>query len=50
VVEEPKEQQVEEDAKRPLQVLAQPDELRWWELQLGVRLVDGLYTEIPTGR
>ena len=28
----------------------EPDEERWWELQLGLRLLDGLYTESDTGR
>ncbi len=49
--EKPRTEASEEDEQRPLlPVLAQPDELRWWELQLGVRLLDRLYTEVPTGR
>lgn len=37
--EEPRSQQVERDEQQHLlPALAQPDELRWWELQLGVGL------------
>jgi hypothetical protein len=50
VSEEPRIDETEEDERLLLPVLAQPDELRWWELQLGVRLLDGLYTETATGR
>jgi hypothetical protein len=28
----------------------QPNELRWWELQLGFALPKGLYTDTTTGR
>jgi hypothetical protein len=39
VSEEPRREETEEDEQRLLlPVLAQPDELRWWELQLGVKL------------
>ncbi len=48
--EEPDPEEVEEPEKPLLPVLAQPDERRWWELQLGVRLLDGLYTEDRPGR
>jgi hypothetical protein len=51
VSEEPRTEETEEDEQRVLlPVRMQPDELRWWELQLGVRLLDGLYTESATGR
>ncbi len=40
----------EEREKPPPAVAQQPDERRWWELQLGFALPKGLYTESPTGR
>jgi hypothetical protein len=43
VSEEPRREETEEDEQRLLlPVLAQPDELRWWELQLGVKLPKGM--------
>ena len=44
-----------EDVKKPkpeerLPVLPPPDERRWWEKQLGVRLLDRLYTGDRSGR
>jgi len=38
VAEEPRTEDAEEDEKPLLPVLRQPDELRWWELQLGFAL------------
>lgn len=47
--EEPRPEEVETDEKRLLPAATPPDEVRWWELQLGFALPKGLYTEIPTG-
>ena len=38
MAEKPRLEQVEEPKKPLRPVLAVPDERRWWELQLGVRL------------
>ena len=50
MVEKPHPQEVEKDEKPLLPAFAKPDELRWWELQLGVSFPSGLYTESATGR
>ena len=49
------EEQRPEEVKEPepeerLPVVPPPDERRWWELQLGVRLRDRLYTGDRSGR
>lgn len=49
MVEEPRSEDVDKPEERLLPILAQPDEQRWWELQLGVILPDRLYTETATG-
>jgi hypothetical protein len=49
VDEEPRTEEIEEEPQHLLPALPQPDEQRWWELQLGVTLPSGLYTEIATG-
>jgi hypothetical protein len=49
VVEEPRSEDVEEPEKCLLPMLSQPDEHRWWELQLGLPLPNRLYTESSTG-
>lgn len=38
MVEKPQLDELEETEEQFLPVLVQPDEARWWELQLGVRL------------
>ncbi|HZS30993.1 MAG TPA: hypothetical protein VFA37_07030 [Gaiellaceae bacterium] len=38
MVEEPQPQEIEEDEPPLLPAFAQPDETRWWELQLGFAL------------
>jgi hypothetical protein len=49
VVEEPHPQEIEDEEPPLLPAFAQPDEARWWELQLGFALPSGLYTETATG-
>jgi hypothetical protein len=49
VVEKPQPQEIEDEEPPLLPAFAQPDETRWWELQLGFALPKGLYTEATTG-
>ncbi len=52
VAEEPLSfEEVEEAEEREKRVPASPspDELHWWELQLGFALPNALYTEVATG-
>ena len=50
MVEEPRSEEIEDSEPCLLPALPQPDEHRWWELQLGLTLPDRLYTETATGR
>jgi hypothetical protein len=49
VSEEPRTEEPAEDEQQLLPAPALAEDLRWWELQLGVRLLDRLYTESATG-
>lgn len=46
----PEEVKKRKPEERRLPVHPPPDERRWWEMQLGVRRVDRLYTGTRSGR